>query len=178
MAKVNEKEVERTGFFSSPRRVLYTVGFALVFGIAASALGIVSYEFQRYGNTYEHYPAMEYKHDLGLILFSCIYTFLFLIGHPFISMGISIFFTFIGAVFWGTSAGILFAVTPFRSYTCGNPVESFASNWQPYVGQCSRIVALQGLCWAEWGVLVFLLFGSIGHKFEFRSRPNATYYGA
>ncbi|EEB94267.1 hypothetical protein MPER_06942 [Moniliophthora perniciosa FA553] len=108
---------------------------------------------------------MGYKHDLGLILFNCIYTFLFLVGHPFMSMGISIFFTLVGAVFWGTSAGILFAVTPFRSYTCGNPVESFAPNWQPYVGQCSRIVALQGLCWAECAVIYVPLRGLLLTQF-------------
>jgi len=66
----------------------------------------------------------------------------------YLLLTVIIFFSFLAAVFWGTAAGVLFQVSPFSSYTCGNPTSSFPSQWQPYVGDCSRIVALKGLTWA------------------------------
>ncbi|KAF9266890.1 hypothetical protein L218DRAFT_755115 [Marasmius fiardii PR-910] len=175
MAK-GEKETTTSGFPFA--KILYGFTFALIFCVAASALGIDSRQLHKYGNGYENYPTKQYKHDIGLILFNCIFTFLWLLAHPFISMGLSIFFTFVNTVFWGTAAGILFQQLPFKSSTCGHPVSSFPSNWQPYVGQCDEIVALHGLCWLEWALLTLVLFGSIFHKVQFTPRPHVSYYGA
>ena len=57
------------------------------FDSAVSELGLVSQQLQRGGNGYEKYPGKEFKHDLGLLLFSCIGTLLYLIGHFYTSMG-------------------------------------------------------------------------------------------
>ncbi|KAF8917950.1 hypothetical protein CPB85DRAFT_1284157 [Mucidula mucida] len=166
-------------FWRSPRRVLYAVAFFLVFALTASELGLVSQQLHNGGNDYANYPGMEYKHDLGLLLFSCVFTFLYLIGHIFIEgMGMITFLTFVLAVFWGTGAGVMYQVSPFRAYNCGNPADSFAPNWARFHDQCSRIVAIQGIAWALWGLMVFLFFGMLIHKLEIRARPNITFYGA
>ena len=49
---------------------------------AAAELGIVSDLLHEGGNSYANYPTMEFKHDLGILLFSCIVTFLFILSHP------------------------------------------------------------------------------------------------
>ncbi|KAG7093627.1 hypothetical protein E1B28_007291 [Marasmius oreades] len=158
-------------------RITYGFTFVLLFCLTASALGIDSHQLNKYGNGYARYPTKQYKHDLGLILFNCIFTFLWLLAHPFISMGISMFLTFVLAVFWGTAAGILFHVLPFGHTTCGHAVSTFPSNWQPYVSQCRQLTALHGLSWTIWGILTLLLFGSLIHKVRFTPRPHVSYYG-
>ena len=54
----------------------------LDFSTAAVELGLVSDFLHRYGNGYDRYPTMEFKHDLGIILFSCVVTFLYVLSHP------------------------------------------------------------------------------------------------
>lgn len=176
MATKGEKETASTSLLP---KILYGLTFTLIFCIAVSVLGIDSHILHKYGNGYATYPTKQFKHDIGLILFNCIFTFLWLLAHPFISMGISIFLTFLNAVFWGTSAGILFNQLPFKSSTCGHPVSSFPTSWQPYAasGECAELVTLHGLCWAQWGLMIFLLFGSIYHKFQFAVKPAVSYYG-
>ncbi|KAK0229140.1 hypothetical protein ARMGADRAFT_1080902 [Armillaria gallica] len=165
-------------FITSPRRMLYAIAFFLVFALTTSQLGLVSQQLHNGGNDYANYPGMEYKHDLGLLLFSCVFTYLYLIGHLYSAgLGLITFFTFVGAVFWGTGAGVMFQVSPFRSYNCGNPADSFSPNWARFADQCSRIVAIQGIAWANWGLFVFLFFGMLIHKLEIRPRPNVTFYG-
>ncbi|KAK0186041.1 hypothetical protein F5146DRAFT_1069012 [Armillaria mellea] len=118
-------------FITSPRRMLYAIAFFLVFALTTSQLGLVSQQLHNGGNDYANYPGMEYKHDLGLLLFSCVFTYLYLIGHLYApGLGLITFFTFVGAVFWGTGAGVMFQVSPFRSYNL----------W---------IVAIQGIAWAN-----------------------------
>ncbi|KAK7061048.1 hypothetical protein VNI00_000783 [Paramarasmius palmivorus] len=176
MGKVNPNEKEE-GNPGRLRRLGYGAAFFLVFAIAAAALGLDAQQLHKYGNTNQNYASLEYKNALGLCLFSCIFTFLWLIAHWQVNMGLSIFFTLVGAVFWGTCAGIFYHSTPFRAFTCDNPVDTFPTKWQPYVGECTRVVSLQGLCWAEWALLCLMLVMSIIHKIEIRPRPEASYYG-
>ncbi|KAG6854294.1 hypothetical protein C0991_008543 [Blastosporella zonata] len=84
-----EKEVSVTSrnFCASPRRALYATAWILAFCIAASALGIVSQQLQRGGNSYANYGNMMYKHVLGVVLFSCLLVFLMCIGHFFTTIG-------------------------------------------------------------------------------------------
>lgn len=49
--------------------------------VAASELGLVSDILHRFGNDVANYPGQEFKNILGLILFSCIATFLYILGH-------------------------------------------------------------------------------------------------
>ncbi|KAL0575188.1 hypothetical protein V5O48_006782 [Marasmius crinis-equi] len=181
-----EKEKEKAPAAPTPfplAKVIYGLTFALIFAIAAVALGIDSWELHHYGDDYTNYPTKRYKHILGLILFNCIFTFLWMIGHFYISMGLSMFLTFVDAVFWGTAAGVLWAelsVARFGAFHCSHdPIEWFPANWRPYRSECGLLTALHGFCWAEWGILVALLFGSIIHKVEFRPRAHVvSYYGA
>jgi len=54
--------------------------------VAAATLGLVSQQLHKYGNGYQNYPGREYKHDLGLILFSCVFTLLIVLGHYWLSL--------------------------------------------------------------------------------------------
>ncbi|KAL1695112.1 hypothetical protein GGG16DRAFT_45909 [Schizophyllum commune] len=148
------------------------------FDSAVSELGLVSQQLQRGGNGYEKYPGKEFKHDLGLLLFSCIGTLLYLIGHFYTSMGVIMFFTFVFAVFWGTGAGVMFAVTPFRGTNCDADPSTFPPAWQNYVSQCEIVVSIQGVAWALWGLMVLMLAGMIFHACEIRPRKNVSFYGA
>ncbi|KAK7465546.1 hypothetical protein VKT23_005521 [Stygiomarasmius scandens] len=174
MPGVNEKAPRSR--YTSVRFWLYAIAFSLAFALAASELGLVSAELQRGGNSYANYPGMEYKHDLGLLLFTCIAEFLFLIGHFYISVGLSAFVTFVLAIFWGTGAGVLFAVSPFRATNCDNPANTFPPNWQPYTDRCDLIVAMQGIAWALWGLHVLMLFGMLAHLLQIKVRPNVSFY--
>ncbi|KAK1221066.1 hypothetical protein PQX77_016112 [Marasmius sp. AFHP31] len=178
--KEKEKETTPRGPFPVAK-VIYASTFVLIFAIAAVALGIDSWELHHYGEGYTNYPTMKYKHALGLILFNCIFTFLWLIAHPFISMGVSMFVTFMNAVFWGTAAGVLWSELSrarFGAFHCTkDPIEWFPENWRPYRSECGLLTALHGFCWAEWGILVLLLLGSFLHKVELRPRAHVSYYG-
>lgn len=175
------EKVQRTGsaaFVRSPRRILYAIAFFLVFALTVSELGLVSQQLQRGGNAYENYPGKEFKHDLGILLFSCIGTLLYLIGHFYVSFGIIVFFTFVFAIFWGVGAGVMFAVTPFKGTNCGSDPSTFPEAWQFYASQCEIVVSMEGVAWALWGLMTLMLCGMIYHACEFRPRHNVTFYGA
>ncbi|KIK70560.1 hypothetical protein GYMLUDRAFT_32604 [Collybiopsis luxurians FD-317 M1] len=144
--------------------------------MTVAELGLVSDLLHKGGNTITNYPSAEFKHVLGLLLFTCIASLLYLIGHTFISMGLNIFVNFVLAVFWGTSAGVIFHVSPFESFTCNKPTSIFDSNWAAYSDNCAIVVAMQGLAWALWGLSVFLMFGMLFHLVEFKSRKNVSMY--
>jgi len=155
---------------------LYTLAFTLLFGLTAAELGLVADLLHKGGNVESRYPSAEFKHDLGILLFSCIVSLLYIIGHAFISMGLNIFISFALAVFWGTGAGVLFHVSPFESFTCDKPSSRFSSNWAAYADNCSRVVAMQGLAWALWGLSIIMMFGMLFHLVEFKTRSNVTMY--
>lgn len=78
-------------------------------------------------------------------------------------------------VFFGTTAGIL-TLTPFgQSLRCGNPVESFPPNYQPFVGDCSRITAIVGLSWAMFALAVVGLFWFFADKYSCVSKRDHLY---
>lgn len=70
---------------SSPQ--WYIATFAHLYFSAAAELGLVSDLLHEGGNSDTNYPSKEYKHDLGLLLFTCIVSLLYIIAHSFISMG-------------------------------------------------------------------------------------------
>ena len=104
------------------------------------------------------------------------------------------FFTFVFAVFWGTGAGVMFAVTPFRGTNCDADPSTFPPAWQNYVSQCEIVVSIQGVAWAlcelsafrfissyllfAGGLMVLMLAGMIFHACEIRPRKNVSFYGA
>ncbi|KAF9074965.1 hypothetical protein BDP27DRAFT_95067 [Rhodocollybia butyracea] len=156
---------------------LYSAAFAFLFALIASELGLVSYLLHSGGNSTSNYPSAEYKHALGILLFACILGLLYILGHMFLSLGVNIFFMIVLTVFWGTGAGILFRVTPFAWFTCGNPASSFRPNWASYAHNCSRVVATQGIAWALWCFSLIMAIIMLFHLFEFKFRPNASMYG-
>ncbi|KAK4702329.1 hypothetical protein P7C70_g3896, partial [Phenoliferia sp. Uapishka_3] len=145
------------------RHIVYMCTYILVFCIACSELGLVSQQLHNGGDCNGgdcDYPGGNglWKHDLGLLLFTVIWTLLVCLGHWKVNLFIGTFITFIAAVFWGTGAGVAFSVTPFKSSTCGLPASHFNAKWAPFVSQCSRIVAIEGLAWANWALLTVLFF--------------------
>ncbi|KAJ2912929.1 hypothetical protein MD484_g7484, partial [Candolleomyces efflorescens] len=115
---------------------------------------------------------MEYKHALGLLLFAVIFSLLILLSHPWLGVGFICVLSFTVAIFFGTGAGIINRTAPFKGTSCGRPASDYPEAWQPYAHECSRIVAIQGLAWALWGLYVFLFFGTLFHKVQFKTRPT------
>ncbi|KAF9074156.1 hypothetical protein BDP27DRAFT_1359680 [Rhodocollybia butyracea] len=169
-----KKKEEITSRYRTNKFWLYSVAFVFLFGMTAAELGLVSDLLHKGGNNVENYPSAEFKHDLGILLFTCIAEFLYIIGHAFIEMGLNIFINFSLAVFWGAGAGILFQVSPFESRTCDKSSSVFTSNWASYADNCSRVVAMQGLAWALWGLSLTLMFGMFFHLVEFKTRRNVS----
>jgi hypothetical protein len=174
MGKPNENEIVSP--YRTKKFWLYALAFALMFGMTVAELGLVSDLLQQGGNDVTKYPSPEFKHDLGLLLFTAIATLLYIIGHPFLGMGLNIFINFALAVFWGTGAGVLFKVSPFESRTCDKPSSVFSSQWQSYADNCAIVVTMQGLAWALWGLSVILMFATLFHLFEFKTRKNVSMY--
>lgn len=170
MAGFNEKDAPSR--FRYLRPGLYGFTFALIFCLAAAELGIVSDLLHEGGNSYALYPSMEFKHDLGILLFSCIITFLYVFTHPWTNHFLATVCTFILAVFWGTGAGVIFHVSPFEDFTCRRPISTFTPPWQAYFDKCHRVVAMQGIAWALWGIFVFMLIGLLIELFQCSRRPN------
>ncbi|EAU86525.2 hypothetical protein CC1G_10247 [Coprinopsis cinerea okayama7 len=83
------------------------------------------------------------------------------------------FCALVAAVFFGTGAGVVQRSTPYKGTSCSSrPVSAYPPQWQPYAGECARVVALQGIAWALWALYLFLLIATIIHKFEIRTRPT------
>ncbi|GLB39539.1 hypothetical protein LshimejAT787_0700490 [Lyophyllum shimeji] len=170
--------------FTAPiiRRNLYILVWALVFAIAASELGLVSHQLHRGGNADEHYGSREFKHALGLGLFSCLLTFLMCLGHPWGPVQLMVFWALVAAVFWGTVAGVVYSSCPYRQNNCKakDPYHTFhGSKWSEpqYFRECSRIVAIQGLAWAEWALFTIMFFAMLFDSVEFRPKPTKSFYG-
>ncbi|OWZ31226.1 hypothetical protein LQV05_002903 [Cryptococcus neoformans] len=163
--------------FSSTRHIFYVVLFTLWICIDIALLGLVSEQIHKYGRYRENYPTGKYQNALGLLLFSTIIGLLFGIFHWALglAMYIPIFIAF-GAWF-GTGAGILEA-TPFgHGLQCRHTwdLSRFPANWQPYVGECSRVTAIEGLAWAMFALSVFGLFWVIADKYNFTSKRSSVY---
>ncbi|GLB39538.1 hypothetical protein LshimejAT787_0700480 [Lyophyllum shimeji] len=179
------EKAKPTGIFSPSfrRRFIYGFAWALVFCIAAAELGLVSQQLHNGGNSYDNYGNKMFKHVLGLTLFSILFTFLLCIGHFYSSVGMMTVLVLIAAVFWGVDAGVIFQSSPYRQYNCGDkdPAATFhGTRWSEprFFSQCSRIVAMQGLAWAEWGVFVMMFFGMLADILDVRMRPARAFYTA
>ncbi|KAG2005037.1 hypothetical protein CC2G_003536 [Coprinopsis cinerea AmutBmut pab1-1] len=155
------------------RTVLYAIAFFLIFGLTVSELGLVSSQLHKYGEGYTNYPSKGYKHTLGLLLFSVIWSLLGVLGHPWLGIGPTAIFSFSAAVFFGVGAGLIHLRTPFQGHSCSSkPVEEYPVEWQPYAEECAIIVSIQGCAWALWALYIFLMVGTIVHKFDIRRRPT------
>lgn len=154
------------------RPFVFGFTFCLIFACAAVELGLVSDFLHRYGNSYDFYPTMEFKHDLGIILFSSIVTFLYCLSNYWSNHFMCAVWAFILSVFWGTAAGVLFQVSPFRAYTCGRPDSAFTPEWAAWKGNCRRVVTMEGFAWSLWGLFMFLFLGLIMEMFQCTKRKD------
>ena len=86
-----------------------------------------------------------FSHFLSVFISACYFLLLrqALTSH---SAGI-IFFSLVLAVFFATGAGIIRGVTPFRGTSCGKAANLYPVIWQPFVGECRRIVSIQAIAW-------------------------------
>ncbi|RXW22508.1 hypothetical protein EST38_g3342 [Candolleomyces aberdarensis] len=169
---MNEKDTTTRRLSFGVRSVAYGVTFFFLFAMTVALLGLVGNQLHKYGNTYEQYASMEYKNGLGLLLFSVIFSLLILLSHPWLGVGFICVLSFIAAVFFGTGAGVINRTAPFKGTSCNRPADEYPEPWRPYAHECSRIVAIQGLAWALWGLYIFLFFGAVFHKIQFKARPT------
>ncbi|WVQ85107.1 hypothetical protein IAT38_007272 [Cryptococcus sp. DSM 104549] len=163
--------------FSTRRQIIYAVLFILWFCIDVSLLGLVSQQIHKYGRELDNYPTGKYQHALGLLLFSTLAGLLFSIFHW--ALGLTIYlpiFLAFGA-FFGTAAGIL-EDTPFgHGFQCRHTWDAsrFPANWVPFLGECSRVTAIEGLSWAMFALSVIGLFFAFGDKFKLTSKRSVVY---
>nr|ADE10034.1 unknown [Tremella fuciformis]ADE10047.1 unknown [Tremella fuciformis] len=162
--------------FRSARQITYFVLFTLWICLSIVELGLVSQQIHRFGGRFRSdWPTQEYGHAMGLLLFTSIISLLFGLFHWALSLFLYLPIFLAMGVWWGTGAGI-FESTPFgHGLQCGNPTASFPAAYQPYVSQCSRVTAIEGLAWAMFALAVIGLFFTFVDKFSIHSRRNDIY---
>jgi vacuolar-type H+-ATPase subunit I/STV1 len=85
---------------------------------------------------------------MGLLLFTAIFALIVSIFHWAFSTRVYLILFVITGVFAGTGAGILHQ-SPFgKSLNCQKPDSFFPEAYQPYIGDCARVMAISGLAWA------------------------------
>lgn len=157
------------------RHLVYFVLFLLwtIFDIVE--LGLVSQQIHQHGQTASNWPSAEYQHAMGLLLFSTIIGLLWGLFHWFVSLSLYLPINIAFAVWWGTGAGIIEA-TPFgHGLQCKNPTSSFPLNWQPFVGECTRVTTIEGFAWIMFALSVVGLFVAFVDKYSITSRRDHVY---
>lgn len=167
----DEKDVPPT-FWQRIRSWVWGFVFVFVFALTAVELGLVSHILHQHGNDSGNYPSLEFKNDLGLILFSCIATLLYVLSHPWSGARMCCFWSFVFAVFWGTCAGVLNRVVPFEAHNCGADPSHFDPKWRPWQHQCSELVTLQAFAWTLWAVFIFKWIGFMCEVFSIHVKPK------
>ncbi|KIJ41959.1 hypothetical protein M422DRAFT_254982 [Sphaerobolus stellatus SS14] len=181
MVAATKKEVP-TGpapkFVPGFRSIFYLTLWVLIFALTVSELGLVSQQIHKYGRNAENYASLQYKNSLGLLLCAVLVSLILSLTHFKANFGIVSFFALVLATFFGTGAGIIRTSTPFRGHGCSTKsVESYDPKWRPYVQECSRIVAIEGVAWSLWVLYIVLLVGIVTYKIGFRlkSTPGGFY---
>ncbi|EDR10893.1 uncharacterized protein LACBIDRAFT_315853 [Laccaria bicolor S238N-H82] len=175
---VEEEEDTPKLFVWSIRSISYIIGWVLIFSLTCAELGLVSQQIHKFGRETSHYASLMWKNDLGLLLAAVIVSLLVTIFHYQLGLGAIIFFSLVLSVFFATGAGIIRGATPFRGTSCGNAVDLYPVIWQPFVGECRRIVSIQAIAWTLWALYMFMLFGSLAYKFGLRVKPTpGGFYG-
>ncbi|GJE87802.1 magnesium transporter [Phanerochaete sordida] len=151
---------------------LWGFTFFFVFCLTGVELGLDSHILHQHGNDASNYPSLEFKNIIGLILFTCIATLLYVVSHPWSGARMSLFWSFVFAVFWGTSAGVLNRVVPFEAHNCGADPSHFAPGWRPWQHQCEELVTLQAFAWTLWAVFLFKFIAFCCEVFRFGVKPR------
>ncbi|RXK36510.1 hypothetical protein M231_06232 [Tremella mesenterica] len=174
-AKPESKKLNYSLIFSTSRQIFWFILFVLFIAVDVAELGLVSQQIHKYGRYAQNWPTGQYQHAMGLLLFSSIISLLFGIFHWALSLFLYLPIFLAMGVWWGTGAGIIES-TPFgHGLQCGNPVDRFPTVWQPYVHECSRVTAIEGLAWAMFALSVVGLFFTFIDKFSITSRRNVVY---
>ncbi|KGB77465.1 hypothetical protein I307_05889 [Cryptococcus deuterogattii 99/473] len=163
--------------FRSTRHIFYVILFTLWICIDIALLGLVSQQIHKYGRFRENYPSGKYQNALGLLLFSTIVGLLFGIFHWALGLTMYIPILIAFGAWFGTGAGILEG-TPFgHGLQCRHTwdLSRFPTAWQPYVGECSRVTAIEGLAWSMFALSVLGLFWVIVDKYNFVSKRSSVY---
>ncbi|KAF9473370.1 hypothetical protein BDN70DRAFT_937487 [Pholiota conissans] len=175
-AEKKEQVEDNRWFVPSARAYLFMGMFIFIFMLTCVELGLVSYQIHKYGRFAENYASLQYKNSLGLLLCAVLISLLLCIGHYWIAVGFTAFVSLILAVFFGTVAGIIRTATPFRGTSCGNAVDLYPVKWQPYVGECRRIIAMEAFAWTLWALYIFLMIGCLSYIFRITVRPTPGKY--
>lgn len=164
-----------SNIFRSTSQILFFSLFALWIPIAIAECGLVSYLIHKYGRPASDWPGAEYQHAINLGLFSSIVSILFGFFHWGLSLFMFLPIFLAHGVWWGTVAGIL-EKTPFgHGLQCGNPASSFPTAYVPFLNDCSKVTAIEGLAWAMFGLSVIGFFLTVFTKFDFTSVRNVVY---
>ncbi|KAK8866066.1 hypothetical protein IAR55_001217 [Kwoniella newhampshirensis] len=163
--------------FSTTRQIIYATLFILWFAIDVSLLGLVSQQIHKYGRDQSNYPTGKYQHALGLLLFSTLIGLVFCIFHWALNLALylPVFLAF--GVWFGVGAGIL-EETPFgHGLQCKHISDpsKFPTNWVPYLHECSRVTAIEGLAWAMFALAVIGFFFAFTDKFSLTSKRSVVY---
>jgi len=157
------------------RHLVYFILFVLWTSIDIAELGLVSQQINKYGQASQNWPSAEYYHAMGLLLFTSVIGLVWGIFHWTVGLGLYLPIQVMFGVWWGTGAGIMES-TPFgHGLQCHDPTSSFPVNWQPFVSECSRVTAIEGLAWAMFALSVMILVFVIADKFSITSRRNVVY---
>ncbi|TEB21128.1 hypothetical protein FA13DRAFT_164644 [Coprinellus micaceus] len=171
MPEKNEELVRRPVL--NLRTILYAIAFVLIFSLTCVELGLVSEQLHKYGDDYSNYGSKQYKHILGLLLFSVIVSLLVMLSHPFVGVPFITVCSLILAVFFGTAAGVIWQNTGlFWKGTGCRPAESIPENWRPFARECGRVVTIQAVAWSLFGLYILLFVGTLIHKLKIRARPT------
>ncbi|KAL1408019.1 hypothetical protein Q8F55_004816 [Vanrija albida] len=150
----------------------YYVFYAI---IDVTLLGLISWNIHKHGNTWTNYPNGMYYHALGLGLFATIFTLLVSIFHWALGHLLLTFTFFACGVLFGTVAGILTA-TPFgHGLQCGNPVDRFPPQYRPFVDDCAKVTATNGLSWAMFALATAGFFFMLQDKYACTSKRDHVY---
>lgn len=168
----NNQEVVRKPVLNL-RTVLYATAFVLIFSLTCVELGLVSEQLHKYGNDYTHWATKQYKHAIGLLLFTVIVSLLVMLAHPFVGVPFITVWSFILAVFFATGAGVIWQNTGlFWKGTGCRPAEQLPEIWRPYARECGRVVTIQAVAWSLFGLYFLLFVGTLIHKLKVSARPT------
>ncbi|WWC86412.1 uncharacterized protein L201_001289 [Kwoniella dendrophila CBS 6074] len=164
--------------FSTSRQIFYACFFILWFCIDVAELGLVSEQIHKYGGRESvNWPTGKYGHAIGLLLFSTIIGLLFGIFHWFVGLTMYLPIFLAMGVWFGTGAGIL-EETPFgHGLQCKhkNDPSRFPEAFRPYLSECSRITAMEGLAWAMFALSVIGFFFAFFDKFSLTAKRSIVY---
>ncbi|KAF4611020.1 hypothetical protein D9613_006477 [Agrocybe pediades] len=173
-----KKEADNRRFVPSIRSIFYLISFILIFGLTCAELGLVSQQIHKYGRFAENWASLQYRNVVGLLLCAVLVSLLITIFHFWLSVSFIAFFSLILSVFFGIGGGVIRTTTPFRR-SCGTPTQNYPEKWQRFAGECTRIVAMQGISWSLFALYFFLLVGSLAYLFRISPRPTpGGFYGS